>query len=246
MQTREAAGTASGICEFPLPFHTTHPMNLVLIGPYGAGKGTQASRLCAKLDLSHISTGDLFRDHLRKGTELGKLIQDYLDRGELVPDSVADATMEEWLRVCAPNKGILFDGFPRTQKQAHFLENLFIELNRSLDAVIYLKASDTVVIDRLTERLVCQRCLLPFHKKFNPFQSCAYNQCNGEHMAQPDDDAPEKVRVRLELFHKSTEPLIEHYNELEKLIVIDADKPIEQVTHSILQALQQRARRRGA
>lgn len=219
-------------------------MNLVLIGPYGAGKGTQASRLAAKLDLFHISTGDLFRDHLRKGTDLGRLIQDYLDRGELVPDSVADATMEEWLRVCAQNKGILFDGFPRTQRQAQFLETMFIELSRTLDGVIYLRASDSVVVERLSERLVCQRCLLPFHKTFNPLLTCPYQQCNGEHLGQREDDAPEKVRVRLEFFHKATEPLIDHYNELEKLIVIDGDKPIEQVTHSILQGLNQRLKRR--
>lgn len=218
-------------------------MNIVLIGPYGAGKGTQATRLAGKFDLSHISTGDLFRECIRKQTELGLLIQKYLDAGELVPDSVTEATMEEWLRVCSPQKGILFDGFPRTQGQAKFLEELFIELNRSIDAVVYLKAPDDVLIKRLSERLVCRHCYLPFHHTLNPFSSCPFKQCNGEHIHEREEDAPEKVHVRLGIFHKETEPLVEYYQELEKLVVVDADRSIEQVHLAIMQAIQQRMRR---
>jgi adenylate kinase len=219
-------------------------MNVVLIGPYGAGKGTQASRLAGKFDLFHISTGDLFRDHLQNQTELGTLIQKYLDDGELVPDSVADATMEEWLRVCSPNKGILFDGFPRTRKQAKFLEEIFIDLNRNLEAVVFLKASDETVVKRLSDRLVCQECHFPFHRTFNPFNECPYGKCKGEHLAQRPDDAPEKVRVRLEIFHQETEPLAEYYREIEKLIVIDANRPIDEVHQLTVQALQNRLKYR--
>jgi adenylate kinase len=219
-------------------------MNIVLIGPYGAGKGTQAGKLAAKFDLFHISTGDLFREHLRNGTELGQLIQKYLDAGDLVPDSVATATMEEWLRVCPSNEGILFDGFPRTRQQAKFLEEIFIDIRRSLDAVIYLKASDKVVIQRLSDRLICQQCQVPFHNVFNPFVQCPSGKCKGEHLTQRDEDSPEKVRVRLELFHQETEPLVKYYEDLEKLIVIDADKPIDQVQQSLIHALQNKIKNR--
>lgn len=219
-------------------------MNIVLIGPYGAGKGTQAARLAAKYDLFHISTGDLFREHLQNRTELGIMIQDYLDQGELVPDSVATAVMEEWLRVCAENKGILFDGFPRTHQQAKFLEEIFIELSRSLDAVIYLKASDETVIKRLSEREVCHECHVPFHKTFNPFTVCPYQKCKGEHLTQRPDDTPEKVRLRLQIFHQETEPLVKYYQDIEKLVVVEGDKSIDQVGHAIMQSLNNRLRKR--
>ena len=187
------------------------PLNIALIGPYGAGKGTQAARMAPKLGLVHISTGDLFREHLKNQTELGHLIQKNLDAGELVSNAVTDATMEEWLRVADARKGILFDGFPRTLKQAEFLEDLFAELNRRLDAVIYLKTSDEEVVRRLAERQVCETCHVPFHATFNPFAECPYGQCQGEHLQQRADDAPDKVQVRLQIFHQETEPLVGFY-----------------------------------
>ena len=213
------------------------PLNIALIGPYGAGKGTQAARMVPKMGLAHISTGDLFREHLKKQTELGRLIQKNLDAGELVPDSVTDATMEEWLRIADARKGILFDGFPRTLKQAQFLEELFAEINRRLDAVIYLKASDEEVVQRLAERKVCQNCHLPFHATFSPFAECPYGQCQGEHLRQREDDAPDKVRVRLQVYHQETEPLVGYYKDAEKLITIDASRPIDQVHNAIFQTV---------
>lgn len=219
------------------------PLNIALIGPYGAGKGTQAARMVPKFDLAHISTGDLFREHLKNQTELGRLIQEYLDKGELVPDVVASATMEEWLRVTDVRKGILFDGFPRTLKQAEFLDSLFVEIDRRLDAVIYLKASDEDVVRRLSQRIVCQTCHLPFHKTSNPFSSCPFNQCQGEHLHEREDDSPEKVRIRLDVFHQETEPLVDYYQGAEKLVVIDADRPIDQVHATIVQTLTNRMSR---
>lgn len=213
------------------------PLNIALIGPYGAGKGTQAAKMCPKLGLVHISTGDLFREHLKDQTELGALIQKYLTDGELVPDAVADATMEEWLRVADARKGILFDGFPRTRKQAEFLDQLFQEIDRRLDAVIYLKVSDAEVERRLAERIVCQTCYTPFHKTINPFTTCPYDQCQGEHLQARDDDSAEKVRIRLNIFHQETEPLVNYYREGEKLIAIDAERTIEQIHTAIVQTV---------
>ena len=213
-------------------------MNLALIGPSGAGKGTQAAHLIARFSLLCISTGDLFRYHLKNKTELGALIQDYLDKGELVPDRVADATLEEWLRVSDPGRGILFDGYPRTLRQAQFLEKLLFGLERSLTAVIYLKIRDEDVVHRLSDRQVCKVCQAPFHKTSNPFKSCPYQQCSGEHLVQRDDDAPERVQTRLRVFHQETEPLIAHYQEMEKLVEVDGTRDISHVTQSILQNLQ--------
>lgn len=213
------------------------PPNIALIGPYGAGKGTQAAKLVPKLNLVHISTGDLFREHLKNQTELGRLIQKYIDAGELVPDAVADATMEEWLRISDPCKGILFDGFPRTPRQAEFLDELFVEIERRLDAVVYLKVSDEEVVRRLSDRVICQTCHHPFHKSLNPFAACPYNQCQGEHLRQREDDAPDKVRLRLKIFHQETEPLVGYYQASEKLIAIDADRPIDQVQAAIVQTI---------
>lgn len=220
-------------------------MNIALLGPYGAGKGTQAAKIVAKFGLLNISIGDLFRDHLKNQTGLGLLIQKYLDQGALVPDEVAEATMEEWLRITDPRSGILFDGFPRTIRQAKFLDNHFIETSRSLDAVIYLKVSDDEVVRRLSERWVCQSCHTPFHKTLHPFKTCPYNQCNGDRLFQRDEDRPENVRIRLKVFHEETEPLVGYYNETEKLISVDAEKPIDLVFNGIVQTMQFRASNRG-
>ena len=209
-----------------------------MIGPSGAGKGTQAAQLVAHFSLLCISTGDLFRDHLKNKTELGALIQDHLDKGELVPDRVADATLEEWLRVADPGRGILFDGYPRTLRQATFLEKLLFSLDRNMTAVVNLRVSDEVVIQRLSDRQVCRVCQAPFHKTSNSFKTCPYHQCNGEHLIQRVEDDTEKVLTRLRVFHQETEPLINHYHEMEKLVEVDATRDIPHVTQSILQSLQ--------
>ena len=212
-------------------------MNIALIGPYGAGKGTQAVKMVPKFNLLHISTGDLFREHLQNRSQLGLLIQRYLDQGELVPDQVADATMEEWLRVCDPYKGVLFDGFPRTIRQAEFLDKLLLELGRTLNVVFYLKAPDEELTRRLSERMVCEICHGPFHTTFNPFKTCAYQRCEGEHLHQREDDKPEKVRVRLQIFHQETERLVDYYEQAEKLVIVDAAREINQVHQAIVQAV---------
>ena len=218
-------------------------MNIALLGPYGAGKGTQAVRLVARFGLLNISLGDLFREHLKSQTGLGLLIQKYLDQGALVPDAVADATLEEWLHVTDPYKSVLFDGFPQTIRQAKFLEKLFDETRRSLDSVVYLKVADDEVVKRLSERWVCQTCHSAFHQTLNPFKTCPYGQCSGDRLLQRDEDRPENVRNRLKVFHEETEPLVDFYGEAEKLVVIDADRPIDMVFSGIVQMVLARVNR---
>jgi adenylate kinase len=213
-------------------------MNIALLGPFGAGKGTQAAKLVTRFGFLNISTGDLFREHLKNRTGLGLLIQKYLDQGSLVPDEVAEATMEEWLLVSDPHKSILFDGFPRTVRQAQFLETYFLEIRRTLDAVVYLKASDDELVKRLSARWVCGICHIPFHQTVNPFKTCPYNQCRGERLTQRDEDRPENVRVRLKVFHEETEPVVDFYRANQKLIVVDAERSIDLVFQSIVQIVQ--------
>ena len=143
-------------------------MNITLIGPSGVGKGTHADRLIERYGLLHVSTGDLFRGNLDGHTALGIMARKYMNRGELVPDELTDAMMEEWLWKADAAKGILFDGFPRTTYQAKFLDDLFQEMNRKLDAVIYLKVADDVIVERLSGRLICRGCLATYHGKFRP------------------------------------------------------------------------------
>ena len=145
-------------------------MNLALIGPSGVGKGTHAANLCARFDLHHIATGELFREHLNSRTALGLLARRYMEQGELVPDEVVDAMIEEWCEQHPPWQGILFDGFPRTVEQARFLDHLLQRFNLPLDAVIYLRASDAEITRRLSGRLICSQCNAPWHHTLHPPQ----------------------------------------------------------------------------
>ncbi len=209
-------------------------MNIALIGPSGVGKGTHADELGAKFDLLHVSTGDLFRENLEKRTALGILARKYMNQGELVPDEVVDAMIEEWLRKADPEKSILFDGFPSTTYQAKFLDELFKEMGRNLDAVIYLKVSDEEIVKRLSGRLTCRLCQAPFHKVYAPFLTCPYNKCQGEHLYQRADDTPEMVPVRLKVFHRVTGPLVNYYQKTDRLIIVNGEDEIDQVYQVIV------------
>jgi len=218
-------------------------MNIALIGPSGAGKGTQAELLAAKFGFLTMSTGDLFRDHLKNNTELGAMIRKYWDRGELVPDSITDATVEEWLNATDSQDWVLFDGFPRTIRQAKFLDKLFVESGRRLDGVFYLKATNEELMGRLLERLICRECQTAFHKRFNPFAKCLYSKCNGEHLSLREDDKPDQAETRLKIFHQEIEPVLQFYTEAEKLVPVDAERTIDQVCEFISQAVSSRVDR---
>lgn len=212
-------------------------MAIALIGPSGAGKGTQAFRISSQLKLFHISTGDLFRDSLEQRTALGLLAKRYMRRGDLIPDEVVDSLIEERLLKTAPNQEILFDGFPSTLYQAEFLDKLLEEAGRKLEAVIYLQAPDEEVIARLPGRLICRTCQAPYHVAFNPPSILGVcDRCQGE-LYQRADDTVEIGRERLKLFHRVTEPLINYYKQSGRLVIVKDEGNMDDVTQALINTI---------
>lgn len=201
-------------------------MNLVFLGPPGAGKGTQAKRLAQELGLKHISTGDILREAVKNETPLGKKAKEYMDRGELVPDELIIALIEE---VMPPGGGVIFDGFPRTIAQAEALDNMLKRKGLKLDKVILFDVDDEVVVDRLSGRRVCPSCGAVYHLKFNPPKNDEVCDRCSVKLIQREDDREEVVRNRLEVYRKQTAPLIEYYERKGILISLDASKEIEEV-----------------
>ena len=212
-------------------------MAIALIGPSGAGKGTQAFRIVSQLGLHHISTGDLFRGSLEQRTALGLLAKRYMRRGDLVPDEVVDSLIEEWLLKTAPNQEILFDGFPSTLYQAEFLDKLLEQAGRKLEAVIYLQVPDEEVIARLPGRLICRTCQAPYHVAFNPPRTLGVcDLCQGE-LYQRADDTIEIGRERLKLFYRVTEPLIDYYKQSGRLVIVKDEGNIDDVTNALINTI---------
>lgn len=213
-----------------------HDLNIILLGPPGSGKGTQAQHLCRQLELKHIASGDLFRENLKAQTELGKLAKTFMDRGELVPDDVTEAMVRERLGRADTRNGFVLDGFPRTLPQAEALTDIMNSLNRRLHGVIYFNVSDEEIVSRLSGRLICRECQTPFHKVNNPFKSCPYHKCQGEYLYQRDDDKEETVRIRLETYHRQTAPLIDYYHQAGLLVEVDGEGDLTEVTERVLAA----------
>ena len=213
-------------------------MDLIMLGGPGSGKGTQAELLQEKLNLTHISSGELFRENINNETELGILAKTFIDQGKLVPDDVTIDMIRERLREPDVQEGVLFDGFPRTIPQAEALDELLTSLKRKIDFVINLAVPEEEIVRRLSGRLICRECQAPFHKEFNPFKICPYDKCLGEYLYQREDDKPETVRARLEVFHNQTAPLIAYYRDRGKLITVDGDGSVEEVFEAISGVLQ--------
>ena len=220
-------------------------MTIALIGPSGAGKGTQSIKLAAEFSLLHISTGDLFRESLAKRTAMGLVARKYMNQGELVPDEIVEAMVEEWLWKVLPGKRILFDGFPQTKYQAKSLDDHFHETDRYLETVIYLSVPDEEIVRRLPGRVVCGTCQAPYHLEFNPpaiAHTC--DICRGE-LYRRADDTPEIIRARLRTSHRVIGPLVEYYQEAGKLMIVDGQGEIDQVHRLIVEALQAVQRRQA-
>ena len=220
-------------------------MNVSLIGPSGAGKGTYSGALVKELWLEHVATGDLFRQNLEDQTTLGLLARRYMDRGELVPDEIVDAMVEDWVRKSDPAGDILFDGFPRTEYQARFLDDLLTSLGSPLDAVLLLNISEAEMLRRLEGRLICRLCKTPYHATMRPpARAGVCDGCGGELQRRPDD-APALALARLRMFQRTAAPVLDYYQPSGRLRVIEADGPVEQVQWAILNALES-LRTRGA
>lgn len=203
-------------------------MNIILVGPPGSGKGTQAFSIKDKYDLDHISTGDLFRDAIKNQTELGKQVSGILERGELVSDELTLSIVEEAIGKVT-KKGYMLDGYPRTLPQAELLDGLDTEI----DAVIYFSIDTDLLIERLTGRRICRSCGASFHILFNaPTNEGVCDECGGE-LYQRNDDNEESAKTRLSEFFDKTLPLIDYYKSKGKLFEVDASLPMNEVTSKI-------------
>ncbi|HSH95294.1 MAG TPA: nucleoside monophosphate kinase, partial [Roseimicrobium sp.] len=214
-------------------------MNIALIGPTGAGKGTQCTALTSAFGLRHLSTGDLFRQNVADRTALGLLARRYIDSGELVPDEVVEAMVEEQVRKCAPSQGFLFDGYPRTVGQARFIDELLESVGRKLDAVIYLDLSDEAVLARLGGRRICSQCNQPYHLVHRPpAQPERCDVCGGklESVAQ---DRSDLALSRIRAFRRAIGPVLEYYNASGRLRQIDAAGNVGRVRELIDAAVRQ-------
>ncbi len=211
-------------------------MYLILLGPPGSGKGTQAERLKEQLGLPHVASGDLFRESIGHETELGLLAKRYIDRGQLVPDDVTIAMVRERLQQPDCDEGVILDGFPRTLAQAEALDKILASRDRALTEVLYINVPDEELVRRLSGRRICRQCQTPYHLVFNPpAEEGVCDECGGE-LYQRDDDQPETVRARLKVYHEQTAPLIDYYRQAGLLVEVDGEGDIETVNAALLGA----------
>ncbi|MEV5884109.1 adenylate kinase [Streptomyces sp. NPDC052020] len=213
-------------------------MRIVLVGPPGAGKGTQATRLAEKLSVPHISTGDLFRANISQQTELGKAAKSYIDAGNLVPDEITIAMAKDRMEQPDAVGGFLLDGFPRNVSQAEALDELLETEGITLDAVLDLEAPEEEVVKRIAGRRVCRNdSAHVFHVTYKaPAKEGVCDVCGGE-LYQRGDDSEETVRKRLEVYHTKTEPIIDYYKAQGLVVTIAATGAVDEVTERALEAL---------
>lgn len=212
-------------------------MFLVLLGPPGVGKGTQAERLVEELELPHISSGELFREHIQAGTPLGKEARLYIDRGELVPDEVTIAMVADRLGRPDCAEGAILDGFPRTIEQAQALDGVLAERDAAVTLVPYINAATGTLLQRLGGRWTCRNCQVVYHVLFNPpSEPGVCDACGGELYQRPDD-TPETHRKRIEVYQEQTAPLIDYYRKRGLLVEVDGELDIEGVYAELLAAI---------
>ncbi len=212
-------------------------LRTVLLGPPGAGKGTQAVRIAEKYEIPHISTGDIFRDNIKRQTELGKKAQEYMNKGELVPDDLVIEIATSRLLDDDCMRGFLLDGFPRTVHQAEKLDEFLAARNGSLDKVINITADDQILIRRLTGRRVCRQCGASYHiVNIPPQKEGICDACGGE-LIQRDDDTETTVRNRIAVYEEQTMPLLDYYTAKGNIVTVDGTAPLDDVFAEISEAL---------
>ena len=213
--------------------------NVIFVGAPGAGKGTQASSVAQKLDLVHVSSGDLFRQALEQGTELGKQAKAYMEKGVLVPDKVTIQMVMERLSAPDCKNGVILDGFPRNLPQAEALDSALAEQGKTIDKVVYIEVSEEELVSRLSSRWLCRQCQSVYNTVNSPpAVEGKCDKCGGELYQRPDDK-PETVRKRLDVYFAETAPLIAYYKRQGKLLEVEGEGGVAEVTQRIVSALQE-------
>jgi adenylate kinase len=212
-------------------------LNIVLLGPPGVGKGTQADILSERTGLPHVSSGELFRENMKNRTVLGQKIQSYMDKGELVPDDLTIAMVEDRLAKADCRTGVILDGFPRTTMQADELSRILKKNTADVDVVPFINASKDILVERASGRWTCKANGHIFHEKFDPPKIAGKCDFDGSDLLQREDDKPATVARRIQVYLEQTAPLIEYYRSRQKLVEIDGAQPIEKVADNLLAAV---------
>jgi adenylate kinase len=213
------------------------PVYIVLLGPPGAGKGTQAKVISETLELVHVSSGDIFRENLKAQTELGKLAQTYMNKGELVPDDVTIAMIKDRLSKPDCAKGALLDGFPRTPAQAEALDITLKALGGKIQCVPLIAVAPEILIERLSGRWSCRAQGHVYHSKYNPSKQEGVCDVDGSELYQREDDQPATVERRIKVYVEQTAPLIEYYKKNDLLVEVDGTQAIDVVTEKMMSAI---------
>ena len=206
---------------------------MILMGPPGAGKGTQAAKLSETLEIPHISTGDIFRSNIKEGTPFGKLVKSYIDAGKLVPDDVTVGIVEDRIQRPDCQKGFIMDGFPRTIPQAEKFDEMLNKIDSGVELVINIDVPDSVIVERMSGRRMCS-CGRTYHVENNPPKTEGICDACGSNLYIRDDDRKETVLARLETYHEQTSPLINYYQDKGLLKNVDGTKPIRETTQEII------------
>ncbi len=212
-------------------------MNLILLGAPGAGKGTQAEKICEHFHIPTISTGNMLREAVKNGTKLGLEAKSYMDAGKLVPDAVLVGMIQEKLKEPAYQNGFILDGFPRTVPQAEALDQMGVRI----DNVLEIHVPDERIVARMAGRRVCETCGMSYHTEYRPPKAEGICDVDGGKLVQRADDAPETVKARLEVYHTQTEPVKAYYAGQNKLSVVEGQPEIADTTRLTLQALEGRS-----
>ena len=212
-------------------------MKIIMLGAPGAGKGTQAKMIAEKCGIPHISTGDIFRANIKNGTELGAKAKEYMDKGLLVPDELVCDLVVDRIQQADCEKGYILDGFPRTIPQAEALENALNAIEQKLDYAIDIDVPDENIINRMSGRRACVGCGATYHVLFNPTKVEGKCDVCGESLILRDDDKPETVKKRLDVYHTQTQPLIDFYTERKVLVEVDGTQSMDKVFDDIMKIL---------
>ena len=217
-------------------------MHIVLLGAPGSGKGTQAGIISQRLGASHIASGDLFREAVNKGNELGRQAKSYMEKGLLVPDEITTKMILERLAASDCDKGFILDGYPRTLEQAKALDEALKQREEEVEKTVYINVSVEELVRRLSGRFICRNCQTPYHEINSPPKVAGMcDRCGGELYQRPDD-SPETVRKRLGVYFAETAPLIDYYREAGKLVEINGGRGVEEVGEELIAALTKEGR----